>query len=82
MFKISEERSLEISGKVIKNEEYKTATKEQNKLQRYIETELKGNKAILEAFERYEELNCEIITVCEEAYYREGLKDGMGLYKD
>ena len=82
MFNLSQERELEISRKVITTKKHKEIQSKLTELYNYIEEQMKDNKELLEAFSKYEDMNCLLITLYEEIYYREGFKDGVSLYKD
>ena len=82
MFNLSQERELEISRKVITTKKHKEIQSKLTEIYNYIEEQMKDNKELLEAFSKYEDMNCLLITLYEEIYYREGFKDGVSLYKD
>jgi hypothetical protein len=82
MFNLSQERELEISRKVITTKKHKEIQSKLTELYNYIEEQMKDNKELLEAFSKYEDMNCLLITLYEEIYYKEGFKDGVSLYKD
>ena len=82
MFKLSDGREIEISRKIAETPEHKRIQGKLSELFNYIEENIKNNEKLAKAFSDYEDLNCELITLCEETYYKEGFKDGVSLYKE
>jgi hypothetical protein len=82
MFELSQERELEISGKIVATKRHEEIQGELSRLYDYIEDNVKDNKGLLEAFRQYEDLNLLMLTLFNEKYYREGFKDGVSLYKE
>ena len=82
MFKLSDGREIEISRKIAETPEHKIIQGKLSELFNYIEENIKNNEELARAFSDYEDMNCELMTLCENHYYKEGFKDGVSLYND